>query len=191
MYWVNGLYTVTVNGVEQFQPANPAAGVPNGTQITADWLNDVQTEILNVVIAGGKTPVPNTPNQMLAAIKSLIASAVAAIVGAPYDIGGGAGGTLTASQVVLYSPLGRNITVAGGEFALMSAPTAAMTFIVTVNGAEVATINFAAANATGAINFTSGNSFSGTKGQVIEITAPSTPDTTAAGAGFTLIGTVG
>jgi hypothetical protein len=68
MYWVNGLYPLVVNGVNQFQPPNPAGGVPNGTQITSAWLNDVQTELLNVLNGAGIAPEVNTPTQVLASI---------------------------------------------------------------------------------------------------------------------------
>jgi hypothetical protein len=77
MYWVNGLYTVTVNGVPQFQAANPGAGVPNGTEITQAWLNDVQGELLNFLAAAapaGIAPAANTPTQVMASTDFLYAS---------------------------------------------------------------------------------------------------------------------
>ncbi len=77
MYWVNGLYTVTVNGVPQFQAANPGAGIPNGTEITYEWLNDVQGELLNFVtaaVASGIAPAANTPTQVKTATDFLYAS---------------------------------------------------------------------------------------------------------------------
>jgi hypothetical protein len=77
MYWVNGLYTVTVNGVPQFQAANPGAGIPNGTEITYEWLNDVQGELLNFVtaaVASGIAPTANTPTQVKTATDFLYAS---------------------------------------------------------------------------------------------------------------------
>lgn len=66
MYWVNGLYTINVNGVPTFQAANPQAGIPNGTEITAQWLADVQGELLAWPDRAGIAPAPNTPNQVLA-----------------------------------------------------------------------------------------------------------------------------
>ncbi|MHB1305386.1 MAG: hypothetical protein ACYCZB_18325 [Acidiphilium sp.] len=65
MYWVNGLYPIVVNGVNQFQGADPAAGVPYGTQITPAWLTGVQTEILSVIQAAGMQPseTDNTPHE--------------------------------------------------------------------------------------------------------------------------------
>ncbi|WP_297492482.1 hypothetical protein [Acidocella sp.] len=66
MYQVNGLYTITVNGVQQFQSANPGAGIANGTQVTTAWLNDVQGELLNFLSAAQIVGQPNTPNQVKA-----------------------------------------------------------------------------------------------------------------------------
>lgn len=70
MFPVNGLYTVLINGLNGFQAANPGAGIPNGTEITAPFLNDVEFELLNVLIKAGVAPAQNTPNQV---IQSLIA----------------------------------------------------------------------------------------------------------------------
>lgn len=72
MYWVNGLYTITVNGVPTFQAANPGAGIPNGTEITAQWLADVQGEFLNILTLGGVAPAQNTPTQVMQAIQTWI-----------------------------------------------------------------------------------------------------------------------
>jgi hypothetical protein len=72
MYWVNGLYTITVNGVPTFQAANPGAGIPNGTEITAQWLADVQGELLNILTVGGVVPAQNTPTQVMQAIQTFI-----------------------------------------------------------------------------------------------------------------------
>lgn len=68
MYWVDGLYTITVNGVPTFQGANPGAGIPFGTQITAQWLDDVQGELLAFLTKAGIAPAQNTPDQALASV---------------------------------------------------------------------------------------------------------------------------
>lgn len=81
MYWIDGQYTITVNGVPQFQAANPAGGVANGTEITAAWLNDVQGELLNVVTQGGLTPAESTPTQVATAIQALIKAQTGVKVG--------------------------------------------------------------------------------------------------------------
>jgi hypothetical protein len=69
MYWVNGLYPITVNGIPTFQPANPSGGIPQGTQITPAWLADVQGELLNVAQSTGIAPAVSTPTQVLQGIK--------------------------------------------------------------------------------------------------------------------------
>lgn len=77
MYEINGAYFITVNGVQQFQAANPGAGIPNGTEITAAWLNDVQGELLNFLAAAtpaGIVPTANTPTQVKASTDFLYAS---------------------------------------------------------------------------------------------------------------------
>ena len=71
MYMTNGQNSVAVNGVNEFQAANPAAGVPNGTELTYNWFNDVQGELLNVLAAAGVPQAQNTPTQVLEAIKRL------------------------------------------------------------------------------------------------------------------------
>jgi len=84
MYWTTGLnatayQSLTVNGVPQFQAANPAAGVPAGTSFTAQWFNDVQGEPLNIVLAAGITPVPNTPTQVLQGLRRIFGGNVTII----------------------------------------------------------------------------------------------------------------
>jgi hypothetical protein len=71
MNFINGLYTLVAGAINKFQAANPAAGIPNGTQITADWLNDVQGENLNTMSAAGISPAYNTPTQVLQALKRI------------------------------------------------------------------------------------------------------------------------
>jgi hypothetical protein len=49
---------------------NPGSGVP-ATLLRASWLNMIQEEIRNVVVAGGLTPSKTTYNQLLTAIQAL------------------------------------------------------------------------------------------------------------------------
>lgn len=71
MYWTLGLYSITVNGIPQFQAANPAAGARTGTSFTAAWFNDVQGELLNILAAAGVAPAQNTPTQVLESVTRL------------------------------------------------------------------------------------------------------------------------
>lgn len=52
-----------------FTEGNPATAVP-ATQVTDDWLNDVQEELLSILNAGSIAPVKGTQNQILAALRA-------------------------------------------------------------------------------------------------------------------------
>jgi hypothetical protein len=56
-----------------FTGGNPGVGTP-ATIVSADWLNLVQEEIMNVVLAAGETPSKTTNTQLLSAISTLISS---------------------------------------------------------------------------------------------------------------------
>lgn len=53
-----------------FTGGNPGAGQP-ATIVDNDWLNMIQTELINVVEAAGETPSKTTYNQVLAAITQM------------------------------------------------------------------------------------------------------------------------
>lgn len=55
-----------------FTEGSPTAGVP-ATIVTADWMNDVQEELMSILTAGSITPVKGVQNQVLSAIKNVIA----------------------------------------------------------------------------------------------------------------------
>lgn len=55
-----------------FTEGNPASGVP-ATLERASWFNMVQEELRNVVIAGGQTPSKTSYNQVLTAIRAMMA----------------------------------------------------------------------------------------------------------------------
>jgi hypothetical protein len=87
MYWTFGLNatpyaSLTVNGVPQFQAANPAAGVPQGTSFTQAWFNDVQGENLNPVLYTGLTPAQNNPTQVMQAYMRLFGGRQVIVSGA-------------------------------------------------------------------------------------------------------------
>jgi len=56
---------------EQFTEGNPSLGIP-ATEVSDDWLNDVQEELCNVIEDQGITLVKATQTQLLTAILSLI-----------------------------------------------------------------------------------------------------------------------
>jgi hypothetical protein len=55
-----------------FTEGSPTAGVP-ATLVSADWMNDVQEELMSILAAGSITPVKGVQNQVLSAIKNVIA----------------------------------------------------------------------------------------------------------------------
>ncbi len=109
----------------------------------------------------------------------------------PYDIAVGLAGPVTASQVMARYVIARHVTLpasfTGSSFSAGTAPTAAATFTVAVNGTSVGTINFAAAATTA--TFTAASAVTITPGQILTVTAPATADTTLANVSGTLVGT--
>jgi hypothetical protein len=57
---------------KKFTEGDPAGGVP-ATVVTASWANDMQEELMSVLGAGSITPVKGTQDQVLAAIRAIIA----------------------------------------------------------------------------------------------------------------------
>ena len=53
-----------------FTEGNPATAVP-ATDVTDDWLNDVQEELISILTAAGITPVKGDQNQVLEAIQKI------------------------------------------------------------------------------------------------------------------------
>lgn len=54
-----------------FTDGDPVLGVP-ATQVSADWLNDVQDELINVILAGGLTPSKTVHTQLRDAVKKIV-----------------------------------------------------------------------------------------------------------------------
>lgn len=59
----------------KFTEGNPSTSVP-ATQVTDDWLNDVQEELLSILAAYSITPVKGTQNQVLTAIQAAITASI-------------------------------------------------------------------------------------------------------------------
>lgn len=54
----------------RFTEGDPVGAVP-ATEVTDDWLNDVQEELISILAAASITPVKGTQNQVLAAIQAI------------------------------------------------------------------------------------------------------------------------
>lgn len=67
MFPINGPGATADN---KFTEGDPIAGVP-ATVVTANFMNDVQAELLNILAAAGVTPAQATPTQVLAALQTL------------------------------------------------------------------------------------------------------------------------
>lgn len=68
----------TVGGL--WTEGDPGTGVP-ATEISAEWMNAVQEEIISVLTEAGMTPVKASNAQLLAAIISIIDERIAAAIG--------------------------------------------------------------------------------------------------------------
>jgi hypothetical protein len=97
---VASLPTPATAGTEgYFTGGNPGTGTPP-TILPADWLNMVQAELENIVLAASLTPSKTTYNQVLTAIQSLIASGIVTNV----YTGGTTTGSANAQAVATVSP---------------------------------------------------------------------------------------
>jgi hypothetical protein len=73
---VNGANTIDIgDGRRGFRDRNALAGLA-GTEVTADWLNAIQEELLAVVIAAGIEPSENDLQQVLEAIQFIVQAAI-------------------------------------------------------------------------------------------------------------------
>ncbi len=63
-----GLYPAPNGGL---QSANPAAGIPNGSEVTSALLDDMYFELLNSLSAAGVVPATATPTQVLQSLKRI------------------------------------------------------------------------------------------------------------------------
>ncbi|EZI28380.1 hypothetical protein [Pseudomonas extremaustralis] len=81
--------TSTANGAKEFTKGQPGTGV-DATVITAEWLNAIQRELVNLVLGGGLTIVPGDDSQVLKAIQAIQLAAVtwAKLGGKPTTVSG-------------------------------------------------------------------------------------------------------
>jgi len=112
--------------------------------------------------------------------------------GLPADISGYKAGQPAADEVIARVPVVRRIRLkidlAGSHASAETAATASADFDIRVDGVSSATMRFAAA-ATSA-TFIAASEAVLEPGQVLSVVAPSTPDATLAGIGFTLAGSL-
>lgn len=110
----------------------------------------------------------------------------------PADISGYKAGQPAADEVIVRIPIARRIRLkvdlAGSHASAEAAATASADFDIRVDGVSSATMRFAAA-ATSA-TFIAASEAVLEPGQVLSVVAPSTPDATLAGIGFTLAGSL-
>jgi len=111
-------------------------------------------------------------------------------VAAPYDIGGSFVGKPSAGSIILRFPMPRAVRFVPGlspsKGVAATAPTGAVSFLLRKNGAQFATMDFAAAATTATFTCASNTDFA--VGDVLTLVAPSTPDDTLADIGFALAG---
>lgn len=109
---------------------------------------------------------------------------------ASYDIGGSFVGKPSASAVILRFPVPRPVRFLSGmslsKGVAGTASTAAAAFSIRRNGAEFATMDFAASETSA--TFTCANDTDFAAGDVLTLVAPGTPDDTLADIGFALAG---
>jgi hypothetical protein len=73
MFPINGANTIVLpSGRNGFRKKDKQFGIA-GTELAADWLNDVQEEIINVLVAAGIVPAVATRTQLRDAIQLLVA----------------------------------------------------------------------------------------------------------------------
>ena len=109
----------------------------------------------------------------------------------PYDLSAMYPGIPTPSVLMLRIPLSRNVLFPAGLTGSRGTATANATgttsFDIALNGATVATMTFAAGASTA--TFTAASAINAVAGDILSITAPSSPDATLADVGFVLSGT--
>lgn len=113
-----------------------------------------------------------------------------------YDVSGGAPGTLSGGQIVCQHSVVRNLSLAAGfpgsQAYAITAPAAQAVFVVNrlVSGTptQIGTVTFAAGSNTGVFASTSGAAYTASPGNVIQIQAPATADSSMASVSITLLG---
>jgi hypothetical protein len=170
----------------------PAVGATNTVTLAdASWV--VVGQMLYADTAGGGPGLPwalqvtaQTGNFV-----TLLNPSSSAGGGLPYDVALYAAGKPNASALVLRFVFNRivafGINLTGSTASVGTVPTASTVFALAKNGTSIGTLTFAAATATGTFSVAVAPNF--VSGDVLTVTAPSTPDTTLADLSVTLTGT--
>mgnify|MGYP001626388505 CR=1 FL=1 len=162
------------------------------TGTTAAGTTSISVSQIKVELGGnGPTFWSDEASQLLLAKTSDLSQTVKTY---PYDIAGGANGTLNSSQTVLNFVSPRNVTFpanfSGSVAVAGTAGSGSTTFNIDINGSNVGTLTFAANATTGTFSSTSTNSITLNAGQVINVSVSGTPSANLANVSFTLEGTV-
>ncbi|WP_414884607.1 hypothetical protein [Pseudomonas sp. IT-P171] len=112
----------------KFTEGDPVGGV-QATVVTDDWLNDVQEELMSVLTAGGIPPVKGTQDQVLKAVKAMVAGAPT-VQGAFKKLQGSTTGlnasiSVSADEIVVASSANLYATLRGVAVAINSAASGA------------------------------------------------------------------
>ena len=97
-----GASTSSANALGEFTEGNPAAGIP-ATLLKASWLNTMQRELVNLVVAAGLALNSADDSQVLKAIQGLLASAASwsKLTGKPNTLSGfGINDAFTKTEVI-------------------------------------------------------------------------------------------
>jgi hypothetical protein len=99
------------------------------------------------------------------------------------------GGSPLASEVLMYLPalLPYTLSSSGISATAITAATSSTVFTIKKNGSSIGTITFATAGTTGTVSFSSSVTFAA--GDIFELDAPSTADSTLASIVFSFLGT--
>lgn len=90
----------------KFTEGNPVGGAP-ATVVSADWMNDVQEELISILSSAGITPVKGAQDQMLKAIRTISSGVIGAFTnGRMVVTSASASATFIADEVVVGSAIG-------------------------------------------------------------------------------------
>lgn len=121
---------------------------------------------------------------------NLALSDIAALSGQPFDLGFYFEGTLSNAEAVARYVFNRSVTfpasLTGSHASADTASTGTVSFTLKQNGSSVGTVTFTA-SATGTFTFASPVTFA--SGDVLQIVAPATADSTLANVAINLAGT--
>jgi hypothetical protein len=184
------LYMATVSLNSTTTWTDTGSVTPSGALPTANTTGVVTAPTINATTAHQINGVALAAITTVGAGLSLASGTITTVGQQPVEKSCFATGIFTASQVLYYNKASIAYTIASGTtnqyFTLMTAATGSCTFTLLKNGTSFGTIAVAASGTTGTFTISSPVSFA--VGDVLTMTAPSSADTTAAGAALSLYG---